>query len=288
MSAVQQVNYVEIIKDIEDFYTENFINVYTPIPGTQLKYKPLSVEQLKLFIELQVSASKDEFGVLPGLAAVDMLNDITINNCIDYKDKVMSSLSIIDRDAVILQLRNDIKSEIEIGQDGGLDDITVDLSDIVLRLKTAKFPKANRTRSKVLKYKSGSFTVDLKLPSLQVDSDINAKFKKLVVPSLSKGAKHVEKNVDKILSKVYFLEIYKYIDTVTIVKGDDKTVVNFRDLDNFDQNYLLLDKLPSQVVATASNYMSDIRKFRDTMFYYEDEDGKQVPLDIDLGLFAGI
>ena len=140
----------------------------------------------------------------------------------------------------------------------------------------------------MLKYKSGSFTVDIKLPSLQVDSDINAKFKKLVVPSLSKGTKHVEKNVDKILSKVYFLEIYKYIDTVTIVKGDGKTVVNFRDLDNFDQNFLLLDKLPSQVVATVSDYMSDVRKFRDSMFYYEDEDGKHVPLDIDLGLFAGI
>jgi hypothetical protein len=288
MSTAQQVNYVDIINDIEDFYVENSINVYTPVPGTQLKYKPLSVEQLKLFIELQVSASKDEFGVLPGLAAVEMLNDITVNNCIDYKDKVMASLSIIDRDAVILQLRNDIKSEINLSQDVDSDDVIVDLSDIVLRLKKAKFPKTNRTRSKVLKYKSGSFTVDIKLPSLQVDSDINAKFKKLVVPSLSKGTKHVEKNVDKILSKVYFLEIYKYIDTVTIVKGDGKTVVNFRDLDNFDQNFLLLDKLPSQVVATVSDYMSDVRKFRDSMFYYEDEDGKHVPLDIDLGLFAGI
>ena len=73
------------------------------------------------------------------------------------------------------------------------------------------------------------------------------------MPKLNKGAKHVEKNVDKILSQVYFLELYKYIDTVTIGKKDEgNNVVDFRDLDSFDQNFLLLDKLPTQIIANIS------------------------------------
>ena len=76
------VNYIDVIKDIEDFYTENSITVSALITSTTLKYKPLSVEQLKDFIELQLSAAKDTYGVLPGLEAVEKLNDEITGNSV--------------------------------------------------------------------------------------------------------------------------------------------------------------------------------------------------------------
>ena len=289
MSTTGQVNYVDVIKDIEQFYVDNSITVSPLITSTTLKYKPLSVEQLKGFIELQISSAKDEFGVLSGLKAINMLNDIVVGNSIDHKDKLLSSLSVLDRDAIMLQLRAHVKPEIDMNVEGSDDPQKVDLNDIVSRIKKAKFPKTLKERTKSLTYTGGTFNIKLKLPSLQVDSDVNDKFKRVVVPKLNKGTKHVEKNVDKILSHVYFLELYKYIDTVTIGKKEDgETTVNFRDLDNFDQNFLLLDKLPTQLIASISEYMTDVRKFKDEIFYYDDEDNKQVPLDIDIGLFAGI
>lgn len=288
MSTAEQTNYVDVIKDIEQFYVDNNISVSALITSTTLKYKPLSVEQLKGFIELQVTAAKDEFGVLSGLEAVNMLNGILVENSLDHRDKLLTSLSVLDRDAIMVQLRANVKPTVQLTAEGQ-DPTDVDLNDIVKRIKSAKFPKNLKERTKTLKYSGGTFNVKLKLPSLQVDSDVNNKFKKLVVPKLNKGAKHVEKNVDKILSQVYFLELYKYIDTVTIVKKDsDDTVVDFRDLTSFDQSFLLLDKLPTQIIAAISEYMTDVRAFKDDVFYYVDEDDKQIPLDVDIGLFAGI
>ena len=96
MSTTKQVNYVDVIKDIEQFYVDNNITVNALITTTTLKYKPLSVEQLKGFIELQISTAKDEFGVLTGLKAVEMLNDIIVNNSLDHKEKLLTSLSVLE------------------------------------------------------------------------------------------------------------------------------------------------------------------------------------------------
>jgi len=282
-----QVNYLDVIKDIEDYYTENSINVNALITDTVLKYKPLSVKQLKGFIELQLSAAKDEYGVIPGLDAVEKLNEIVVENSLDHKEKLMSSLSVLDRDAIVLQLRASVKgqADITVGDD---ETFTVDLTEIVKRIKKAKFPASLKSRVKTIKYNSGSFAINLKLPSLSVDSQINARFKKTVIPTLKRGTKHVEKKADKILSDVYFLELYKYIENIVIDRDGNKTELDFRDLGLFDQNFMVLEKLPTQIIANISDFMTDVRKFKDEVFYYENDDDKQVPLDVDLSLFAGI
>ena len=77
-------------------------------------------------------------------------------------------------------------------------------------------------------------------------------------------------------------------DKMMKTKAEGKTVVNFRDLANFDQNYKLLDNLPTQIIANISDFMTDVRSYKDTIFFYENDDEKEVPLDVDIGLFAGI
>ena len=285
----KQVNYLDVIKDIEQFYAENSITVNALITSTGLKFKPLSVKQLKSFIELQIAAAKDEYGVVSGLDAVDKLNHILVENSLDHKEKLLGSLSSLDRDAIMLQLRANVKPIVEIPIEDSDDTLKVDLNEIVKRIKGSKFPKNLKERTKTMKFSGGTFVVNLQLPSLLVDSHVNSRFKSVIVPALKKGSKHVEKQVDKLLSQVYFLELYKYINTITIDKKDEgKTVVNFRDLANFDQNYKLLDNLPTQIIANISDFMTDVRSYKDTIFFYENDDEKEVPLDVDIGLFAGI
>jgi len=290
MSTAQDVNYIDVIKNIEDFYVDSSLNVQTITSTGTKKYRPLTVEQLKRFIELQISATKDEFGVLPGLEAVTQLNRIIIDNNVETNDaSVLSEFTVLDRDAILLQLRANTKSELEITGENEGDTVSVNLDDVVSRLKTAKLPKNLTERTKTIKYKSGTFKVKLSLPNLTIDQQINGTFKKMVMPTLNKGAKHVEKTVDKVLSTVYFLEIYKYISSITIEpKEGEPTVVNFRDMKNFGENYKLLDKLPTQVVTEISGYMTDVREFRETIFYYENDDNKQLPIEIDVALFTGI
>ncbi len=285
--TTESVNYVDVLKNIEDFYTENTVAAFCPTTGSTLNYKPLTVEQLKKFIELQVAATKDEYGVLPGLEIVNELNKVITDNNSDLGEKLLDALTIIDRDSVLVQLRANTKATADVVLQ---DDITetIDLSEIVKSIKSGKLPAKLKTRKKTFTYDSGSITLNIKLPTLRKDAEINNKFRKRVLPKLQKGRKQVEKDLDQIMSQVYFLEICKYIDTLEIKKGKTVNTVKFSDINTFDQNFLLLEKLPTQIVTEVSDFMSSVRKYRDEVFCYENSDGKTVPLDIDIALFAGI
>ena len=41
------VSYADVIKDIDDFYVENCVEAYAPTLDKKLKFKPLSVSQMK-------------------------------------------------------------------------------------------------------------------------------------------------------------------------------------------------------------------------------------------------
>ena len=286
-TATPSVNYVDVIKDIEDFYSENAIDVWCPAANASLQFKPITVSQFKRFIELQVAAEKDEFGVIPGLQIVKEINNIVVDNNPEYGEKLLDSLTVLDRDAVVVQLRAYTRPEADIVVDDDETD-TVDLAAVVKKIKSTKFGAKLKNRSKTLKFGTGGVVINMKLPTLRIDNDINDKFRATIVPKIQKGKKHVEKEAEKILSQVYFLEICKYIESITITKKDDNTKLDFRDLDNFDSNFKLLERLPTKVISEVSTYMNDIRKYKDSIFSYVNVDGKEIPLNVDAALFAGI
>ena len=133
-------NYSDVLTSIDEFYTENTVDVFCPCANSKLKYKPLSVKQLKEFIELQVSVEKDDFGVLPGLNILTHINKILADNCVNPADDLLSQLSVVDRDAVILQLRANAKTHHEVANEDGEKE-SVDLSELVDNIKEAKFDK---------------------------------------------------------------------------------------------------------------------------------------------------
>jgi hypothetical protein len=286
-TTARSVNYVEVIKDIEEFYSENAVNVWCPVAGTHIKFKPLTVQQFKKFIELQVAAGKDEFGVVPGLQVIKEINNVLVDNGLDYGEKLLDSLTVLDRDAVILQLRAYTKSEAEIVGDDD-DTYVVDLAEIVNKLKETNFSTKLKARTKTFKFKSGSIAINMEIPTLLTDQNVNDKFRAHVLPKIQKGKKHVEKEAEKILSQVYFLEICKYISSINITKKDSDITVDFHDLKSFDNNLALLESLPTKVVSEVSTYMTDIRDYKDSVFNYVNADDKEVPLNVDVALFAGI
>ena len=278
--------YLDVLKDIEDFYTENAVEVWCPTSGISLKFKPLSVSQLKKFIELQVAAEKDEFGVLPGLRVVKKLNDVLADNCLEKSADIFESVTILDRDAVIVQLRANVKSEADVVVDGETE--VVDLHEVVKKIKKVKFDKKLRSRTKSYKFGESTLKLNLRLPSLNVDNTLNGYFANKVRPKLQKGKKHVEKDVEKILSQVFFIEMSKYIESVVVSKDTTETVISFDQASTLDDSLAFLEKLPSKLLSEVSGYATDIKAYRDSTISYTSSEDKDIPLDIDVALFAGI
>ena len=80
----------------------------------------------------------------------------------------------------------------------------------------------------------------------------------------------------------------KYIDTIVITKDGVDTVVTYDDPNTLDQSLDLLEKLPSKLLSEVSAYATDVKAFRDNIVSYTSSQDKDVPLDIDVALFAGI
>ena len=88
---------------------------------------------------------------------------------------------------------------------------------------------------------------------------------------------------------MYFVELCKYITSITINKGDaESTVLLFDSSSVLGQNMQLLEKLPSNIIGAMSNYIADVKEYRDTFLSYTNSQKDQVSLEVDANIFAGI
>ena len=286
MSEAAVTNYLDVIKDIDDFYADNPLDIWCLTTDTKLTFKPLSVEQLRRLIELQLSLQKDISGVVAGLRVLNNFNNILQTNCFEDVD-ILSSLTVLDRDAVMLQLRANSKETIEVTKDD--ETLTVDLTDVVENIRKATISKKLQYRIETYNYKIGDIKVDLGIPVLAVDSKVNDYLSKHLKDSYKvNDAKNVQNNLEKILSDVFFVEVCKYIKNITITKDGTSTHINFHDPDNLSQNLQLLQKLPSRIITDVSRYISDIKEFRGSVMFYINSSGEQAPLEVDANLFIGL
>lgn len=285
------VTYSDALKDIKDFYDESVVNAYIPTLKRPLKFKPLSVNQMKKFIEIQVKAAKDEVGILSSLEMVRELNELLIENCVDKDSStLLQKLTIIDRDSIIAQLRADNNPVIEVHTDNTNSDKTesVSIDHIPESVKSQKITDNIKNREATFKFKSGKIKLKLKLPTLYHDTHVNTYFKAQVSPYLRKGTDKVQKNIDKILSQTYFIELCKYIERLEVEKGNNTTVLTFDDTSTLTEQLEFLEELPSNLVSEINKFVRTVKDFRDSILYYVDSDGKQHPLVVDANLFTTI
>jgi len=285
------VTYTEALKDIKDFYDESSVTAYVPTLKRTLKFKPLSVNQMKKFIEIQVRAAKDDIGILTSLETVDQLNELLVGNCVD-KDasNLLQKLTIIDRDSIMAQLRVDNNPIVEIHTDENDVKKTeqVSIDHIPESIKSQKITEDIKGKDVVLKFKSGKIKLKLKLPTLDHDMNINAYFKSQVSPYIRKGTEKVQKNLDKILSQTYFIELCKYIEKLEVEKGDNVTVLAFDDPQTLTEQLSFLEELPSSLVSEINKFVRNVKDFKDSILYYVDSNGEQQPLVVDVNLFTTI
>jgi hypothetical protein len=282
----KQPDYSSLLKDIAEFYEDNAVEVCCPTFKQKLKFKPLNVRQLKSFMSLQVSYDSDDIGFDQGLNILKEINKILNENSLDDGVDINDTLTVLDRDMVILQLRASTNPIAEI--DKGDDEIDkVDLAEVVDRIKGASLDKNLKSVSKVLKYNSGDITLTLQVPTLSRDACVNDYFASKLRTKI-KTKKDFEKNASSIFAQVYFIELFKYIKSITFNKNDKDTVVDFHSNKNMVKHIDLLEQLPTKAMTEITSYVTDVKSFRDSVLHYVNKDGEQVPLDIDANIFIGI
>ena len=283
------VSYSNVLKDIEDFYVETSVDAYAPTLNKKFKFKPLSVSQMKRFIELQVKAAKDELGIITSLDMVNDLNNCLVENYIGSDGKeLLDQLTILDRDNIVAQLRASNSGTLDIPSQTEEDEAeTVDISHLLTN-KNKKLPADCKKHEKVFKFKTGHIKLKLRLPTLQLDTLINSYFKAQVGPYLRQGAKKFQGHVEKILSQTYFVELCKYIEVLEIEKDSKSTTITFDNLHTLTNQLIFLEDLPSNIVIEINNYIKKIKEYKDETIYYVDSNGKHKPLTVDVNLFTSI
>ena len=286
--TVQSPNYKDVLKDIESFYTENSISAYCPWARTTLNYKPLSVQQIRQFIELQINAQREENQILGVFDALNHMNKILADNCIGDNKDLFDTLTVLDREALMVQLRAFTKPQMEV-IDKHNESIDVNLEETVANIKGKRPNKNLLTKTLDFNYTTGSINLQLSVPTLAKDNIINDFFKKKFKSKLNKGQKELEKIIEKLLSEMYFVELCKYITSISINKGDsESTVLVFDSSSVIGQNMQTLEKLPSNIIGAMSSYIAEVKEYRDSFLSYTNSQKDQVPLEVDANIFAGI
>lgn len=283
--TIQSVDFNSIVKDIESFYTDNAVEAWCPWVGTTVKYKPLSVQQIREFIELQVKAQSNNDEVLAAFDLLDGMNNVLTSNALGEGD-VLKTLTVLDRDAVIIQLRAFTKGVYELYDDHN-ELVEIDLPQVCQSIQNQTPPKKLLSRTETTRLNGGSIVVDLELPTLHRDIVVNKHFRNKVKAKLKK-AKSADKHLDKLLGEMYFIELCKYINALTIDKSGTETVIRFDDVTTLNQSLQLLEKLPSNIVGLISKYIADVKKYRDSVISYTDSQGQLAPLEVDANIFTGI
>tara|TARA_Y100000310_G_C20700235_1_gene829018 strand:+ start:3206 stop:4072 length:867 start_codon:yes stop_codon:yes gene_type:complete len=283
------VSYADVIKDIDDFYVENCVEAYAPTLDKKLKFKPLSVSQMKRFIELQVKAQKEQSEGLPSVDIVKDLNQCLVDNYIGKDSSaLLQKLTILDRDCIVAQLRANNNPVIDVATEDGKDTFEVSIEHILTGFKDHKLESSSKRREKVLKFKSGQIKLKLKLPTLLHDSSINDYFKAQITPILKQGKKAVEKKLEKILSQTFFVELSKYIELLEITKKDNNTIITFDNTQTLSKQLALLEELPTSIIVEINSFIKDIKEYKDGVLFYVDQNGNQKPIVVDVNLFTTI
>ena len=242
-------DFLETLKQVDAFTAENTVNVFCPIAGVSLNFKPLTVLQTKEMLKAQMDTEADV--VQSGVNLANSYNNIVINNCVEGPETA-NSLTILDKEVVLFNLRvaNDpvLKKEKE----------EIDLLPIIDNIKNTLPDKKILKYTKNLKFKAGDIKVQLGLPTITKDIAFNR----------SVLAKTKNKKVNDIVVEVFIAEACKYIASLTVGEQD----IDFNDPTNITNYINTLQKLPSSVLNTVSDYITSVKNYRKQLFSIEKQE----------------
>lgn len=235
-------NIGDFLSKIQTLNKENIIKVDVPSLSGSVKFLPLSVKQQKDLIKSSLDGS------LAGIYINNTINNIIIENNIDK-----CPLLVIDKLPIIVALRKQA-----FGSTYTVEEQTIELSAIL-----DKQLIFNNRLTETVKYKD-VFAVDLKIPTLEIDTQIN----NTLIQSY-KNNNNIQ--VSDIASELYVFEITKFVYSITI----NSETIEFDKITN-KEKYQIVEQLPVQLNQLILDYISS---FRTTEAQYLTINGIEINID---------
>jgi hypothetical protein len=208
-----------IFKDLEAINNESIIDIYVPMAKKTKKFKPISVLQQKKII---VNIGNNP---LDNIRIINALNSIITDNCCDDSS---NDVSTFDREFILLNLKAEEEETKEQIQEINAFTKTIDVE---------KLQQATATFGEVI-------TVEMQLPDLQRDSDINNWF--------INSNKNVSHSASELASDYFVLEIVKHIKKLTIRNES----VCFDDVADIGSYVKIAEQMPASVNNAVAKFIT--------------------------------
>ncbi len=231
-------NVKSLLSNLQELNETNTIKVNVPSLGKKVDFTLASVSQQKELIRTVFD------GVDGVIKRTNILNKLITDNCIAEGVEFL----ITDRPSILVDIRKNT-----IGSTYKHKDVEYDLNDLpAINAKSFKLKK---------KVTHEGITVNLKVPTLTLDSEVNKK----VETEFSKITDEQEK-VKNSLDLVVAFETAKYVTDVTI--GDES--LSFDDISVYERRQII-NNLPLALNNKILDYIGTIKEATDDALTLADE-----------------
>jgi hypothetical protein len=230
-------NVKSFLSNLQELNETNTATIKVPSTGKNASFKLASISQQK---ELLRSAFDGVDGVI---RRANILNKIITDN-----SKSDVEFLLIDKFAILIGLRKQ-----SIGRDITIKEERYNLDDL---------PQIKKSDIKLTDTVSvDNITVNLKVPTLKLDSEINSKLEKELAKYQDQEEK-IKQSVDVVVS----YETTKYIDSIEI--GEAK--VAFEDISAYERKEIV-NNLPLALNNKILDYIGEIKQAMDKTIKFSEE-----------------
>lgn len=239
------------------------IDVYIPSLDKDVPFKSLNIKQQKEIIK----ASFDKN--IPGISFNNILNSIIKENCQEQSMELL----VTDRPSIAIALRKNIfGTKIK----NAVKTETLDEESVEFDLEQVIQTKAKLDITTVRTVKSDALEVQLKIPTLAVDSRVNKESQKVL-------SHLVEQNntIKDLISELFVYELVKFIDYVEVL---DVGKVIFAEINVADQ-INIVESLTAEVNKSIMEYIEEIRAFEKKYLSFT-KNNKEYNINLDASFFS--
>lgn len=230
-----------IFKDLEAINNESVVDIHVPMAKKTKKFKPISVLQQKKII------GNIGNNPLDNIRIINALNSIITDNCCD---DAINDISTFDREFILLNLK---------AEEEETKDQIQEINAFIKTIDVEKLQQATATFGEVI-------TVEMQLPDLQRDSDINNWF--------INSNKNASQGASELASNYFILEIVKHIKKLTIRSES----VCFDDVADIGSYVKIIEQVPASVNNAVAKFITKAKDVIEQAF-------KGKNLDIQTPLF---
>jgi hypothetical protein len=235
----EPLNISQIIDLVKESNKEFDSEVFIPSMQKNVHVKPMTASHLKSIIKTSVA----------GVFANNLFNQIVFVIFKDILDGVPTvNINSYDKIALLLQLRNkNVKSTIdaEVSDDeGGKKTVTVELSDIIARIKAETFQFQDEIVTDT------SYEITLNYPSIEQEFLFDRYFEQTKISKIDENDK---KALRELFGPLFIQELAQYIKMVKI----KDTEINFISLPVQDR-ISIVESLSGQVISAIITKIDEV------------------------------